>query len=58
MRAAFAYRRKTLGNALTLAGWRENRAAVEAACRAAGVDSGTRAEALPPEVFLALARAA
>jgi len=57
VRAAFAYRRKTLGNALTLAGWRENRAAVEAACGAAGVDSGARAEALPPETFLALARA-
>ena len=58
VRAAFAYRRKTLGNALTLAGWREDRAAVEAACRAAGVDPGARAEALPPETFLALARAA
>jgi 16S rRNA (adenine1518-N6/adenine1519-N6)-dimethyltransferase len=57
VRAAFAYRRKTLGNALTLAGWRESRAAVEAACRAAGVDSGARAEALPPEAFVDLTRA-
>jgi 16S rRNA (adenine1518-N6/adenine1519-N6)-dimethyltransferase len=58
VRAAFAYRRKTLGNALALAGWRSDRAAVEAACRAAGVDSGARAEALPVESFVALARAA
>ena len=40
VRAAFAYRRKTLGNALALAGWRESRSAVEDACRAAGVDPG------------------
>ena len=32
VRAAFAYRRKTVANALTLAGWREDRAAVDAAC--------------------------
>ena len=52
MRAAFAYRRKTLANSLALAGWREDRAAVEAACRAAGVDPRARAEALPPEAFV------
>ena len=57
VRAAFAYRRKTLANALALAGWRDDRGAVEAACRAAGVDPRMRAEALPPEAFLALARA-
>ncbi len=58
VRAAFAYRRKTLVNALTLAGWRADRAAVEAACRAAGVDARARAEALPAATFVALARAA
>jgi 16S rRNA (adenine1518-N6/adenine1519-N6)-dimethyltransferase len=56
VRAGFAYRRKTLANALALAGWRGDRGAVEAACRAAGVDPRARAEALPPEAFLALAR--
>jgi 16S rRNA (adenine1518-N6/adenine1519-N6)-dimethyltransferase len=56
VRAAFAYRRKTLANALALAGWRDDRGAAEAACRAAGVDPRARAEALPPEAFLALAR--
>ena len=58
VRAAFAYRRKTLVNALPPAGWRESRAAVEAACRAAGIDAKARAEALPAETFVALARAA
>jgi 16S rRNA (adenine1518-N6/adenine1519-N6)-dimethyltransferase len=58
VRAAFAYRRKTLVNALTLAGWRADRAAVVAACRAVGVDARARAEALPAEMFVALARAA
>jgi 16S rRNA (adenine1518-N6/adenine1519-N6)-dimethyltransferase len=57
VRAAFAYRRKTLVNALSTAGWGDGRAAVDAACRAAGVDSSARAEALPPETFVALARA-
>jgi 16S rRNA (adenine1518-N6/adenine1519-N6)-dimethyltransferase len=57
VRAAFAYRRKTLGNALAQAGWRESRKAVDAACAAAGVDAGARAESLPPEAFLSLARA-
>jgi 16S rRNA (adenine1518-N6/adenine1519-N6)-dimethyltransferase len=55
-RAAFAYRRKTLVNALVLAGWRPDRAAVEAACRAAGVDPRARAETLPGAVFATLAR--
>ena len=58
VRAAFAYRRKTLVNALVLAGWRPDRAAVEAACRAAGIDAKARAETLPGEVFVALARSA
>lgn len=56
VRAAFAYRRKTLVNALALAGWGD-RAASEAACRVAGVAAGARAEALPAETFVALARA-
>jgi 16S rRNA (adenine1518-N6/adenine1519-N6)-dimethyltransferase len=56
VRAAFAYRRKTLANALALAGWRDGRGAAEAACRAAGVDPRARAETLPPEAFLTLAR--
>jgi 16S rRNA (adenine1518-N6/adenine1519-N6)-dimethyltransferase len=58
VRAAFAYRRKTLANALALAGWANDRAAAAAACAAAGVDGSARAEALPPEAFVALARAA
>jgi 16S rRNA (adenine1518-N6/adenine1519-N6)-dimethyltransferase len=57
VRAAFAYRRKTVANALALAGWREDRRAVDAACERAGVDPGARAEALPAEAFLRLARA-
>ncbi len=57
VRAAFAYRRKTIANALTLAGWREDRRAVDAACALAGVDPGARAEALPAEAFARLARA-
>ena len=56
VRAAFAYRRKTVANALTLAGWRASRAAVGEACAAAGVDPGARAEALAPDAFLRLAR--
>jgi 16S rRNA (adenine1518-N6/adenine1519-N6)-dimethyltransferase len=55
VRAAFAYRRKTLVNSLVNAGWRPDRRAVEAACRAAGVDPAARAESLPPDAFLALA---
>jgi 16S rRNA (adenine1518-N6/adenine1519-N6)-dimethyltransferase len=54
VQAAFSHRRKTLANALTLAGWAA-RADVEAACRAAGLDPGVRAEALPPEAFVELA---
>jgi 16S rRNA (adenine1518-N6/adenine1519-N6)-dimethyltransferase len=57
VRAAFAYRRKTVANALVLAGWRADREAVLAACSSAGVDPGARAEALPPEAFVLLARA-
>lgn len=57
VRAAFAYRRKTVANALVLAGWAADREAVLAACRSAGVDPGARAEALAPEAFVLLARA-
>jgi 16S rRNA (adenine1518-N6/adenine1519-N6)-dimethyltransferase len=57
VRAAFAYRRKTLVNALVLAGWRADRAAVEVACRSAGIDAKARAETLPPGAFVTLARA-
>jgi 16S rRNA (adenine1518-N6/adenine1519-N6)-dimethyltransferase len=56
VRAAFAYRRKTLVNALVLAGWRPDRASVEAACGAVGIAAKARAETLPGEVFVALAR--
>jgi 16S rRNA (adenine1518-N6/adenine1519-N6)-dimethyltransferase len=54
--AAFSHRRKRLANALALAGW-ARRDAAEAACRAAGIDPGIRAEALPPDAFVALAAA-
>jgi len=57
VRAAFGYRRKTISNALALAGWRADRRAVDAACARAGVDPGARAEALPAEAFARLARA-
>jgi 16S rRNA (adenine1518-N6/adenine1519-N6)-dimethyltransferase len=56
VRAAFAYRRKTLVNSLANAGWRRDRAAVESACRTAGLDPAARAESLPPAAFLKLAR--
>jgi 16S rRNA A1518/A1519 N6-dimethyltransferase RsmA/KsgA/DIM1 with predicted DNA glycosylase/AP lyase activity len=56
VRAAFAYRRKTVANALALAGWREDRAAVGDALAVAGIDPGARAETLPPEAFALLAR--
>jgi 16S rRNA (adenine1518-N6/adenine1519-N6)-dimethyltransferase len=56
VRAAFAYRRKTVANALALAGWRDDRAAVAVALHAAGIDPGARAETLPPEAFALLAR--
>ena len=53
VQAAFAHRRKTLANSLALSGFDRGRA--EAALAAAGLDSGTRAEALQPESILALA---
>lgn len=57
-RAAFGQRRKTLANALRgagLPGAGEGTAADW--CERAGVDPGARAEHLPPEAFVALARA-
>jgi 16S rRNA (adenine1518-N6/adenine1519-N6)-dimethyltransferase len=57
VRAAFAYRRKTLSNALTTAGWGPDRATVAMALRSAGIDPNARAETLPPTAFLALADA-
>jgi 16S rRNA (adenine1518-N6/adenine1519-N6)-dimethyltransferase len=53
--AAFSHRRKTLPNALTLAGW-ASRPESEAACRAARIDPRLRAEALEPADFVRLAR--
>jgi len=57
-RAAFGQRRKTIANALR-AGLRPGvePEALAAALAAAGIDPRTRAEAQPPERFLALARA-
>jgi 16S rRNA (adenine1518-N6/adenine1519-N6)-dimethyltransferase len=55
VQAAFAHRRKTLANSLALAGFERERA--DAAVAAAGIEPATRAEALPPETFLALAEA-
>jgi 16S rRNA (adenine1518-N6/adenine1519-N6)-dimethyltransferase len=55
VQAAFSHRRKTLANALSLAGWAA-RGEAEVACRAAGIDPGVRAEALEPEAFVELAR--
>jgi 16S rRNA (adenine1518-N6/adenine1519-N6)-dimethyltransferase len=55
--AAFAHRRKTLANSLTLAGW-AGRAEVERICVAAGVDPRIRAEALAPDAFVSLVVAA
>jgi 16S rRNA (adenine1518-N6/adenine1519-N6)-dimethyltransferase len=57
VRAAFAYRRKTLSNALTTAGWGPDRATVAMALHRAGIDPNARAETLPPTAFLALAHA-
>jgi 16S rRNA (adenine1518-N6/adenine1519-N6)-dimethyltransferase len=54
--AAFAHRRKTLPNSLELAG-ASSRAAGAAALEAIGRDTATRAEALAPQDFVALARA-
>ncbi len=51
--AAFAHRRKTLPNALSLAGI-ASREAVEAALAGLGRPAGTRAEELAPGEFLAL----
>lgn len=56
VRAAFAQRRKTLRNTLA-AGLGVSPAAVEAACRAAGVDPGRRGETLDLTTFAALTRA-
>jgi 16S rRNA (adenine1518-N6/adenine1519-N6)-dimethyltransferase len=55
--AAFAHRRKTLANSLALAGW-ASRPEIERICAAAGVDPRIRAEALPPDSFVSLLRAA
>ncbi len=55
VRAAFAARRKTLANALALAGG--DRAAVAAALTALGHSATVRPEALPPDAFPALAEA-
>lgn len=57
-RAAFNQRRKTISNALKGAGWvpRDERAAIDQALVAAGIDPGVRAEKLEPERFVALAR--
>jgi 16S rRNA (adenine1518-N6/adenine1519-N6)-dimethyltransferase len=54
--AAFAHRRKTLPNSLELAGL-ASRADAAAALERLGRPSSTRAEALEPEAFVALARA-
>jgi 16S rRNA (adenine1518-N6/adenine1519-N6)-dimethyltransferase len=53
--ASFSHRRKTLPNALTLAGW-ASRPETEAAIRAASIDPRLRAEALEPVDFVRLAR--
>jgi 16S rRNA (adenine1518-N6/adenine1519-N6)-dimethyltransferase len=54
--AAFAHRRKTLPNSLELAGLADrDRAAV--ALKRIGREPGIRAEALPPQAFVALAHA-
>jgi 16S rRNA (adenine1518-N6/adenine1519-N6)-dimethyltransferase len=57
-RAAFGQRRKTISNALKGAGWvpRDQRAAIDEALVAAGIDPGVRAEKLEPERFVTLAR--
>ncbi|HLY23833.1 MAG TPA: 16S rRNA (adenine(1518)-N(6)/adenine(1519)-N(6))-dimethyltransferase RsmA [bacterium] len=54
--AGFGHRRKTLANALAH-GLKITPSAVEAACRAAGVDPRARAETLDLEAFAALTRA-
>jgi len=54
--AAFAHRRKTLPNSLALAGLASRRSAAEALA-AIGRAAETRAEALAPSDFVALAEA-
>ncbi len=54
--AAFAHRRKTLPNSLALAGLAPRERAA-AALAAIGRDPATRAEALAPPEFVALAEA-
>jgi len=54
--AAFAHRRKTLPNSLELAGL-AHRDRAGAALETIGRDPGIRAEALPPQAFVALAHA-
>ena len=54
--AAFAHRRKTLPNSLELAGL-ASRAAATSALQTIGRDASTRAEALTPPEFVALAEA-
>jgi 16S rRNA (adenine1518-N6/adenine1519-N6)-dimethyltransferase len=54
--AAFAQRRKTLRAAL--AGWAGGADRAERILRTAGVDPGTRGEALPVAAFAAIAQAA
>jgi len=54
--AAFAHRRKTLPNSLELAGLADRKAAA-AALEAIGREPSIRAEALPPQAFVALAHA-
>ena len=56
MSASFAHRRKTLANALALAGVARREAAVEALV-AIGRAPDVRAEALQPEEFVQLAEA-
>jgi 16S rRNA A1518/A1519 N6-dimethyltransferase RsmA/KsgA/DIM1 with predicted DNA glycosylase/AP lyase activity len=53
---AFAHRRKTLPNSLTLAGL-TSRERAEAALATLGRAADVRAEALEPEEFVALAQA-
>jgi 16S rRNA (adenine1518-N6/adenine1519-N6)-dimethyltransferase len=58
VRAAFGQRRKTLANALRGAGLLGPSSREPAAlCEAVGIDPRARAESLPPEAFLSLARA-
>jgi 16S rRNA (adenine1518-N6/adenine1519-N6)-dimethyltransferase len=55
VQASFSHRRKTLANAVELAGLASRRAAVEALARI-GRDPSVRAEALTPDEFLRLAQ--